>query len=340
MNKQSVVNFDLLRVVACFLVVLLHTSGYKFYIFDEYWWASNFYDSLSRCSVPIFFMISGALLLTKEENIFLFYKKRVQRLLPPIIAWSIIYMLWNYYHGVSYGNLWGWIKTLLKGPVFFHLWYLYSIFGLYLFTPFLRKIYINSSIKEKVIFLFIWFFVSSLPSLSHLFDIKANIVSVYNLKYFSDYIGYFFSGAFLYEYRRNVTKYNIINILGYMISVFCIMFFTYIFSKKNGSPTEIFYVYTSIFVIMSSLFFYNICYKAGYIINNLFAKIIRYLSQLTLGIYCIHILVMDRLYVYFSINVNMGNVWWSIPLTAVISFCFSAIIILIIKKIKIIRVIV
>ncbi len=338
-KQQTIVSFDLLRVTACFLVVMLHTAAAKFYTFDQHWWASNFYDSLSRCSVPVFFMISGALLLTKQDNIFLFYKKRVVRILPPLIAWSLIYMWWNSYHGVSYGGVWNWIKAICKGPVFFHLWYLYCIVGVYLFVPFLRKIYSKSDKNEKIIFLLTCFFCSSLPSLSILFDIKADIVTVYRLQYFSGYIGYLFAGVFLCEYSKEygMNSHQVINIIGYFLSTLSIMFFTWLFSKMNGSPVEYFYQYLSVFVILSSLFFYNTFYKIGLSLNSFCGRILHSLSQLTLGIYCLHILALDRLQVYLSISPHMGSAWWAIPVTAVSAFCLSALIIAGVRQIKIVR---
>ncbi len=338
-KQQAIASFDLLRVTACFLVVMLHTAAVKFYTFDQQWWASNFYDSLSRCSVPVFFMISGALLLTKQDNIFLFYKKRVVRILPPLIIWSLIYMWWNSYHGVSYGGVWGWVKAICKGPVFFHLWYLYCLVGLYLFVPFLRKIYSRSDKKEKVIFLLLCFISSSLPSLSILLDIKMNIVTVYKLQYFSGYIGYLFAGAFLYEYNKEygISKYPVTHAMGYLFSTLFIMFFTWHFSKKNGIPTDVFYKFFSVFVILSSIFFYNVIYEVGLWLNSFCGRGLQYLSQLTLGIYCLHVLTLDRLQVYFSISPHMGSAWWSIPVTTIFTFCFSALIIAGVRQIKIVR---
>ncbi len=294
---------------------------------------------IARCSVPLFFMISGSLLFRKQDNIFLFYKKRIIRILPPLLAWSLVYMIWQSHHGSSYGNIWGWTKTVLKGPVVFHLWYFYSIIGLYIFTPFLQKIYVKSDIKEKIIFFLICFFSSTLPSLSYLFDIKMNIVSTYNLKYFHGYVGYLFIGAFLYEYIKDIRRYKFINLFGFISSTFCIMFFTYFFSKKHGAPVEFFYGYTSVFVAISSIFSYIVFYEIGFHLNHFFRSLFHYLSQLTLGIYCVHILVLNKMKIFFSISFHMGNPWWSIPCTAILAFCFSAIIISIIKKIKFLRVI-
>lgn len=268
MNTQrtTVASFDLLRVVSCFMVIILHTAASNFYIFDQYWWASNFYDSLVRCSVPLFFMISGSLLLTSQDDIFLFYRKRAVRIVPPLIFWSLVYMIWQAYHGLTYGSILGWIKTMCKGPVIFHLWYLYAMVGLYVFIPFLRKIYLHADIKERIIFLLLWLSCSAvIPFLTTLFDIKMNIVAAYNMQYFAGFIGYLFAGAFLYDMNQkyNTDKYSVVNMTGYFFASACTMLLTYLYSKKTGGPTELFYGYLSLFVALSAIFFYSAIYKIG-----------------------------------------------------------------------------
>ncbi|HZN48329.1 MAG TPA: acyltransferase family protein, partial [Ramlibacter sp.] len=58
----------LLRVIACFMVIQLHVSAELFHRFAKQgWWAGNFYDSLVRACVPLFFMIAGATLLRRDE---------------------------------------------------------------------------------------------------------------------------------------------------------------------------------------------------------------------------------------------------------------------------------
>ncbi|WP_235502048.1 acyltransferase family protein, partial [Janthinobacterium sp. Ant5-2-1] len=73
----------MLRIVACFMVILLHVSAENFHAFGEKWWAANFYDSLTRACVPIFFMISGANLLSKDETLGTFFRKRFLKIIPP-----------------------------------------------------------------------------------------------------------------------------------------------------------------------------------------------------------------------------------------------------------------
>jgi surface polysaccharide O-acyltransferase-like enzyme len=148
---------DAARVVACFMVVLLHVAALNFHVFDDQWWASNFYDSLTRSCVPLFLMITGVLMLGKDESLPDFFRKRFIRVLPPLLFWSLFYMAWNTWHGDrEYGPWYGWLRELLNGPVTFHLWYLYAIVGIYLFVPFLRKIWNATGQAERKTYLAIW----------------------------------------------------------------------------------------------------------------------------------------------------------------------------------------
>ena len=84
MSVNKIIAFDGLRILAAFAVVVLHTVAPLF--MDSYpssdWNVANVYESLVRWSVPVFFMISGALFLNKgkELNLGRLYKKNIFRI--------------------------------------------------------------------------------------------------------------------------------------------------------------------------------------------------------------------------------------------------------------------
>jgi len=65
-------NLDLLRVLASFMVILLHVSTK--YVVENigspnlYFTIGNFFNSITRISVPIFVMLSGAFILDNVKN--------------------------------------------------------------------------------------------------------------------------------------------------------------------------------------------------------------------------------------------------------------------------------
>src|SRR5690606_36349734 len=147
---------DHAKIAAALAVVILHVAAGVLSwnaVGTESWWCGNLYNALVRWCVPVFVMVSGALLLDsdKQEPIEVFYKKRLARVLVPLLFWSLLFMSWTFAKGALRGEpppLSGLLQSVLLGQPFYHLWYLYMIPGLYLLTPFLRKITATSSRRE------------------------------------------------------------------------------------------------------------------------------------------------------------------------------------------------
>lgn len=111
------------RIIAIWAVIFLHVAG--FFVVSEpigstYWWIGSAYDAITRWCVPVFVMISGALLLdsSKQEALGVFYRKRMVRILWPLVFWSVFYLAWislkNYKMGLPTSPL-ALAKTLLWG---------------------------------------------------------------------------------------------------------------------------------------------------------------------------------------------------------------------------------
>lgn len=105
--------------------------------YETYEWnMMNFYDSISRWGVPILVMISGSLFLSRDISLERLYKKNILKLVIVFIIWSLCYSsIFNIIVSYSLKNF---ISAFIKGH--YHLWFLYMIIGLYMITPFLRKI--------------------------------------------------------------------------------------------------------------------------------------------------------------------------------------------------------
>jgi surface polysaccharide O-acyltransferase-like enzyme len=102
MIKKHVHYLDYLRTFAIIGVLVIHTSTPYVGMFNkiEFWkWETSIiYSSLIRWCVPIFFMVSGALLLGRnEEPLKDFFLKRGNRILVPFVIWTGIYFIWRSY---------------------------------------------------------------------------------------------------------------------------------------------------------------------------------------------------------------------------------------------------
>lgn len=320
---------DTARIGACFMVVLLHVAAVEFHEFDERWWASNFYDSFTRACVPVFLMVTGVLLLNRQENLPVFFRKRYMRILPPLVFWSVFYLGWYTVQGQDYGGLLASLKTLFRGPVAFHLWYLYAIVGIYLFVPFLRHIWQSASRAEQHLYLFLWVAVSAWPIVGSLLDSDADVLNTYELGAFFGLMGYLFLGAYVHStferWLRQPSYWWCSAVLFIVFSV-ATMVATWLYSVRQGQPDPLFYDYLSPFVIAAAVCAFNVLYGLGFKADK-YARlssqswsVLNQLAASTLGIYCVHIFVLDVFKRHTGLLNGNGSAWWAIPFGAVVVF--------------------
>ena len=151
---------DAARWLAAVAVVMLHGAATVVSDPAAYgsgaWLAANLYDSAARWCVPVFVMISGALLLDPErpQDARRFYSRRVARICAPLLFWTLFYLLWRTaLDWIDDGrlDLSFWPRKLAHGEPYYHLWYLYMIVGLYLFAPLVRALAARSSRQARAL---------------------------------------------------------------------------------------------------------------------------------------------------------------------------------------------
>jgi hypothetical protein len=154
-KRRLSIHVDLIRTVAIIGVIVLHATQ-DATSFDPQapyeiwrWWTVDVYQSLSRVGVPLFVMLSGALLLqpSKIEPLHVFLKKRWARIGLPFLFWGAAYFAWDYFSKhITFTSSFI-IQGVLSGP-YFHFWYLYMLIGLYIFTPVLRVVVAHVSTSD------------------------------------------------------------------------------------------------------------------------------------------------------------------------------------------------
>ncbi|MGI6498266.1 MAG: acyltransferase [Oscillospiraceae bacterium] len=190
---------NVLRCAAMYLVVMLHSFA-PFYtnisLFGtRTWWAMNLMTPITRMGVPLFFMISGYLALSKERTrqIRPFYQKQIGKLILPFLFWNLFYFIFN---GFLYHNSMNpllFFTQLFQHGSKYHLWFLYQIIALYLLAPFLKRIVDHCSFKELFLLLFL---ILLQPSVFHFFNTIQTTISIAPFKALIE--GY--AGFFLYGY--------------------------------------------------------------------------------------------------------------------------------------------
>ncbi len=209
---KRIVFLDYVRVFACFLVMLVHAcenyygapgstdmAGPQSFLADETdrLWVSLF-DGFSRMSVPLFMIVSAYLLvpMKEDESAWQFYRRRALRILPPMGFFLVLYatlpLLWGQLDAATAQT--DLSRLLLNFPTLAgHLWFMYPLIGIYLFTPvvspWLRKV----SAREERFFIGLFLLSTCIPYLNRWCgEVWGQCFwnEYHMLWYFSGYLGY------------------------------------------------------------------------------------------------------------------------------------------------------
>jgi surface polysaccharide O-acyltransferase-like enzyme len=315
MNQQIV----RLRFVAIVLVLIIHSSATFLYKpVGEVFYIGNLFDSLSRAAVPLFLMISGALLLDKEETISAFLKKRASKIVIPFLTWSVIYYLYKV--NFSHFDFFEFLKLLIRGDIYFHLWYLYLIIPVYLFIPLLRKM-----VKDTPTDYILFYIILSLL-LENFLDVFVAYFGFEPKVYFagfSGYISYLLIGYLIIKRNFLLNHKKWVFVAG-ILSLFVTFFGTALGTMHKGSYDGYFYGYLSLNVFIYSVFLMVLILQIKGPVNPL----VKSISTHSFMIYFAHILFL----IYFQEILNSYDLqpFVYIPvlfvLTLICSFLFSIVV--------------
>lgn len=338
MSQTRNQGLDLLRALACYMVIQVH-AGEFFYIeaegkvlpgADAMW--TNLYNSLFRIAVPLFIMLSGYFLLPiKEATTGAFFRKRFSRVLIPFVVWCILYAVYQYLMGRS--DLPGVFTNILKIPVNYgvevgHLWYVYMLIGLYLFAPVISPWVQSASRKSMELYLVLWTFTLTVPYLHLIFP--AILGECYwnptpLLYYFSGFLGFMILAVYIRKYCAEKAKWHfpaglLLVLAGYAITAGG---FAYMLPKTEYVPElEITWSYGTINVAMMALGLFlmlkNVRFRTE---NSLPVRFMNEVSRLSYGIYLMHIMVLNAFYALFS--PLGGTAAIQIPCLAICTFMAS-----------------
>lgn len=288
---------DLCRVSSIYGVVLIHSCGASFYQFGNItvfaWLQSVALDSLVRCSVPLFVMLSGALIFggnrdgIKAVEDIQEIPRRTLRIAVPLLVWSIVY-LWHLARGGVQVNL----ASILAVPAMYHLWFAYMIVGIYLLLPILRPIFValrNSPALQAYFFL-AWLIVTSLPVYW-----PFPLLSLLQQGSLFGYGGYFLLGALIVT-RLHVPLSSIFWVCIFILGVVVTVLVTWYQSARAGAPVETGFLYFAPNVVMASVSAFVLFSRMR--IGERWAGFLRYLSDHSFIVYFVHVLVLE--YVRYS----------------------------------------
>lgn len=293
-------NIDFLRVCAALAVVWLHVSGNLVIsspsVGSVNWWVANVADSVSRWCVPVFMMISGALILPSSKRpLGFFYRRRLLRVGVPLVFWTAFYWIFRYLNGamIELNDI---VRSFSSTGSYFHLWYLYMLVGFILVAPLLH---LAISYISGAHLAFLWvscLVVAAVGTLipgalsATVFGLPVPYVGV-----FLPYVGYFVAGYHLRVVSIPFSRITVLSVsvlCGLLVSVFT----GALFPQLGELSWSIMYSYLNPLVIGMSLGVYVAVVNAEMRVER-FEPLIRFLAPLTLGVYVIHpvwLFALDR----------------------------------------------
>ncbi len=277
-----------LRALAIVGVLLIHISArlVRQEVGSFEWWIGNIVDSSVRWAVPIFFMLSGMLLLGKKEAQSVVIKKRVPRLIWPLLFWSFIYSLWASRYQLHTYSLEQSIINLFNGTIKYHLWYLYTIIGLYLCMPLFKTLIQYGKKVDVRYFICLSFLTSAIfISLSSFLQIKL----AGGFEYLLGFGSYFLLGHYLANTDISKRVAYFFYIMG-GIALFVTIMGTWLFSLRDGTLNQGFYEYLSLTTPFVAISIFILFKHHG---NNLCGRFTTYAAKYSFGVYLIHPIVLD-----------------------------------------------
>ncbi len=185
---------DIIRILAIFLVIATHVTSLPGYVQLSDSFAIGFV-SITKTCVPLFVMLSGALLLSKKESYSEFFKRRVKRLLFPWLFWAVIFLLVEKNYLSQIHDLFSFSKVFMAAMESF--WFLPMIFSLYIITPALRVFVQAAKLKDIGYIIVIWFVVVSLLPYYHNSLAFPLHVDDGLLRQVVNYLGYYLLGYYI-----------------------------------------------------------------------------------------------------------------------------------------------
>jgi surface polysaccharide O-acyltransferase-like enzyme len=233
--------------------------------------------------------------------------------LLPLLFWTAFYLGWTAFKQhwwTPEAEPYPYLERLLQGRPYFHLWFLYMIVFLYLFTPFLRRMVQNTNLKQLAALTGATFVLSALSTLS---NPDLNTHSAPFFTWFLSYLPYFLLGYLLRKVPVNVPRWLTITVL--LGSIVATAWGFYALAITHDRQTgAYFYDYLSITVIPMSIALILLLRDWDQPLIN--SRISTHLAELTLGVYLIHPWLIDLMYRYLFTALDF-NALWSIPVLAI-----------------------
>ena len=311
MEKKRILRYDIIRTVAIFLVLMCHVSAFLVIQFPDTstleFQIGNIPNGICRACIPLFVMLSGALLLKEEKpfNVKTFYKKSLLWVGLLLVGWLAFYALFYSVilpsmtnQPIEFNNFIQYILTF-KGSDYPHLWYMFMVFGLYLMLPIFRLFVKKENVKYVVGIVIAAIIYTFLMKTLNVFMVNSEnhatlfttFIGKFRLEGLGGYIAYFLLGWLFDNFDIKKPYRIVIYIVGLLALVLQIVTIQLVY---NDIPTIRNYLSADLAlpVILYGgavfLFITNICKDKTH--NS---KILSLLSNCSFGVYMIHVFILE-----------------------------------------------
>lgn len=203
-------DYDVLRVLSMLGVIYLHTAAGALRELDNpvLWNFSNAVVAFATPAVPLFFMMSGALLLEEDKtsDLTFLFRRRLPKVLVPLCVWSTLVLLYTALRGDAAGALNSALR-LLNTPAVIPYWFLYALVPMYLLSPLLRQMSAHLTQSHWNYLMGLWIVLTL-----GLYTVRSFVPDAWkltvtehwtlNVNFVGGYLGYFLLGAWLEQWKR------------------------------------------------------------------------------------------------------------------------------------------
>ncbi|TKB50324.1 acyltransferase [Ferrimonas sediminicola] len=334
-TRPSIFYLDFLRCIAAIAVVLIHVLGPWRHLWGlapmDQWMAATGYNALSRWAVPVFMMITGALLLS-DNRPFVFkdyISRRLLKVVVPFIGWTLIYSIAS-----------GWTQTgfsqelfteTLTGsprePAWYHLWFFYDFIPLYFVIPLLGPILAKLDRERIKLIICAWMLLTLMHWLHVDTPLRQNLIL---------YSGYLILGWFLFNRDNNneVKWWVLAGCLALMINVTG----SWWFSELKRGYSAYFMGYKSLNTVVIAAMLFVVAQKYADRIQGPLRRGISLVARYSLGIYLIHPLLLipvrdltKGVYGWFGSN------WVGLPVITLATLLCALLLTMLLAKIPLVK---
>lgn len=328
MMNQRILYLDFLRCLAICFVVVLHTitpalvnpAAYS----STTWYLCMTIDPFDRTGVPLFLMISGYLLLSRSSTgrVRDFYRHNIPKLVIPLTAWSLIYYAAEVVYGQHPVEVDEFLSRFFNQGVSYHMWFIYTLTGIYLLCPFLKRIVDYCTPRQLVVLLGIILFPTTLrPILNQTLPVYIYLFG----PMMEGLIGYFLLG-YLLGRAKFQKKIRILIYLGGMVGyAACLVGNLAQASPKGISlPMNGGYMLNHYLLVASLFVFFKTWFERRSARLEKFSYPLAQASNRVFGVYWVHVLILNVMTALVNFQGPLA-VWVAVQIgcTLLLSFLIS-----------------